>query len=200
MEFWLLGLILATALLTLAAVWFRRERSGLETLRDELNRISGSCKDGFQESRRELQDNFTNSRMETAGYFNAQQEMSKSSFAEFMKFLQDFRDNVRQTDEKTAATLAETLLAYADRNEKKSAELIKTLDEKIRLFQESTANQLSSSRNMVDERLKAIQEENSRKLEEMKKTVIEAFPDSEMAAEYRELAKTLLKICGVSAC
>jgi nitrogenase iron protein NifH len=36
--------------------------------------------------------------------------------------------------------------------------------------------------------------------EEMKKTVIEAFPDSEMAAEYRELAKTLLKICGVSAC
>ena len=36
--------------------------------------------------------------------------------------------------------------------------------------------------------------------EELGKTVIEAFPDSEMAGEYRELAKTLLKICGVEKC
>ena len=36
--------------------------------------------------------------------------------------------------------------------------------------------------------------------EELGKTVIEAFPDSEMANEYRNLAKTLLKICGVEKC
>lgn len=33
--------------------------------------------------------------------------------------------------------------------------------------------------------------------EELGKTVVEAFPDSAMAGEYRELAKNLLKICGV---
>ena len=36
--------------------------------------------------------------------------------------------------------------------------------------------------------------------EEMKKTVVEAFPDSEMASEYRTLAKSILNICGVSTC
>lgn len=33
--------------------------------------------------------------------------------------------------------------------------------------------------------------------EELGKTVVEAFPESSMAGEYRELAKNLLKICGV---
>ena len=36
--------------------------------------------------------------------------------------------------------------------------------------------------------------------EELGKTVVEAFPDSSMASEYRVLAKTLLKICGVELC
>lgn len=36
--------------------------------------------------------------------------------------------------------------------------------------------------------------------EELNKTVIEAFPDSKMAQEYRELAKRLLEICGVKEC
>lgn len=36
--------------------------------------------------------------------------------------------------------------------------------------------------------------------EELRKTVIEAFPDSEMADEYRTLAKKVLKICEVSGC
>jgi len=31
--------------------------------------------------------------------------------------------------------------------------------------------------------------------EDLGKTVIEAFPDSAMADEYRKLAKTLMKIC-----
>lgn len=36
--------------------------------------------------------------------------------------------------------------------------------------------------------------------EELKKTVIEAFPDSEMAGEYRTLAKKVLEICEVDLC
>ena len=36
--------------------------------------------------------------------------------------------------------------------------------------------------------------------EELGKTVVEAFPDSSMAEEYRALAKTLLEICGVAPC
>lgn len=36
--------------------------------------------------------------------------------------------------------------------------------------------------------------------EELNKTVVEAFPDSKMAQEYRELAKRLLEICGVKEC
>ena len=36
--------------------------------------------------------------------------------------------------------------------------------------------------------------------EELGKTVVEAFPESPMATEYRDLAKTLLKICGVAVC
>ena len=33
--------------------------------------------------------------------------------------------------------------------------------------------------------------------EDLGKTVIEAFPDTEMAEEYRALAKKLISICGV---
>ena len=36
--------------------------------------------------------------------------------------------------------------------------------------------------------------------ENLGKTVIESFPDSEMAEEYRMLARTVLEICGVSIC
>ena len=36
--------------------------------------------------------------------------------------------------------------------------------------------------------------------EELGKTVVEAFPDSSMAAEYRALASKMLEICGVAPC
>lgn len=36
--------------------------------------------------------------------------------------------------------------------------------------------------------------------EELGKTVVEAFPDSAMAGEYRALAKKLLEVCGVTGC
>ncbi|MBR2345336.1 MAG: DNA recombination protein RmuC [Lentisphaeria bacterium] len=190
MEIWLLGAILLTALAVLAILLLRKDNSGAVQLREELDRIAGNCENGFQNSRRELNENFANSRIESAGYFNAQQEMTKSSFAEFMKFLQDFRDAVRQADEKTADKLAETLLNYADRNEKKSTELAKTLDEKIRLFQEATAAELIRNRSVVDERLKNIQEENARKLEEMKKTVDDKLQQS-MEKHFNESFKLI---------
>ena len=36
--------------------------------------------------------------------------------------------------------------------------------------------------------------------EDLGKTVVEAFPDSAMASEYRALARRLLEICGVTVC
>ena len=42
--------------------------------------------------------------------------------------------------------------------------------------------------------------ETVQQAEELGKTVIEAFPDSEMAAEYRALARRLLEACGVTPC
>ena len=36
--------------------------------------------------------------------------------------------------------------------------------------------------------------------EDLGKTVVEAFPDSSMAEEYRTLARTMLEICGVTVC
>ena len=36
--------------------------------------------------------------------------------------------------------------------------------------------------------------------EDLGKTVVEAFPDSAMASEYRNLAKVLLERCGVAVC
>ena len=42
--------------------------------------------------------------------------------------------------------------------------------------------------------------ETVQQAEELGKTVIEAFPDSPMAAQYRALARKLLEVCGVTSC
>ena len=42
--------------------------------------------------------------------------------------------------------------------------------------------------------------ETVQQAEELGKTVIEAFPDSPMAGEYRALARKLLEVCGVAPC
>ena len=42
--------------------------------------------------------------------------------------------------------------------------------------------------------------ETVQQAEELGKTVIEAFPDSPMAAQYRALARKLLEVCGVTPC
>lgn len=170
----LLWILLALNLALLGWLLLRRERS----VKPELDRIVERCEYGFEAIRREINENFSRSRLETVQSFNAQQGVIQSAFTDFMKFLQEFREAVRRADEEAGTKLAATLLAYADRGEKKSSELIRTLDEKIRVFQETTTTQLARSRELVDERLKAIQEENARKLEEMKKTVDDKLQQS----------------------
>ena len=147
-------------------------------LRKSGDRTAQVCENGFQNNRRELEENFSRSRLELQQNFAFQQETVKSSFADFMKFLQEFRDAVRQADEKSAEKLTAALQSYGDRTDKKTGELIKTLEEKIRLFEESTINQLARNRELLDEKLKNIQEENRSKLDEMKKTVDEKLQES----------------------
>ncbi len=149
-----------------------------------------ACEKGFAASRSDLNENFSRSRMELQQHFNMQQEMVKNSFMEFMKFLQEFRDAVRLADLQSAEKLAGALQNYGDRTEKKSAELIKTIEEKIRLFEESTAIQLKNNREMLDERLKNIQDENRTKLDEMKKTVDDKLQES-MEKHFNESFKLI---------
>ena len=170
----LLGGVLALQLLLLALLLLRRSNS----VKPELDRLAERSEYGFEAGRRELNENFSRSRMETERSFQNQQEAIKSAFGDFMKFLQEFRDAVGRADAEAQEKLAANLLNYADRGEKKSSELIRTLDEKVRLFQEATATQLARGRELMDEKLKAIQEENARKLDEMKKTVDEKLRQS----------------------
>lgn len=165
METVLLGAVIVLNIAVLAALLLKKNDAA--DVRPELDKIARNCQTGFQEERRELNDNFSRSRLETA-----------QSFTDFMKFLQDFRDAVRQADENTAGKLAETLLNYADRGEKKTAELTKMLDEKIRLFQEETSGQLARNRELIDEQLRDIRNENTKKLDEMKQTVDEKLQQS----------------------
>ncbi len=185
---WAAALMLLAVLMLLISL--KKENSARNPVRSELDRIAENCENGFQSSRRELNENFSRFRLENVQNSHAQQEVVKNSFTDFMKFLQEFRDAVQKTDEQTSAKLAATLLTYADRGDRKSDELAKTLDEKIRLFQESTTTQLTRSREIVDERLKAIQDENSRKLEEMKKTVDDKLQQS-MEKHFNESFKLI---------
>ena len=68
---------------------------------------------------------------------------------------------------------------------------VKNEDEKVC----ELANDINSSVVATLSRSDTVQE-----AEELGKTVIEAFPESEMAAEYRNLAEKLMEICGVKVC
>jgi len=68
---------------------------------------------------------------------------------------------------------------------------VKREEEKVAELAEDIHSQVVASIN----RSPVVQE-----AEELKKTVIEAFPDSDIADEYRELARQMLKICGVIPC
>ena len=164
---WVVTVLLIIILILLVFLLLRKNDGSAEV-----------CEKGFAASRSDLNENFSRSRMELQQHFTLQQSTVKDSFADFMKFLQEFRDAVRQADEQSAGKLADALQSYGDRSEKKSSELIRTLEEKIRLFEEATAAQLRNNREMMDERLKNIQEENRTKLDEMKKTVDEKLQES----------------------
>jgi len=68
---------------------------------------------------------------------------------------------------------------------------VKNEDAKVRELAEDVHSEVIASLSRSDR----VQE-----AEELGKTVVEAFPDSEMAAEYRALAKTILKVSGVEIC
>ena len=153
------------------------------------DQLQDICKKFFEESRREMDDNFSRNRVEAMQLSNLQQETLKSAFADFMKFLQEFRDTVRQTDEVQSARIAAALQSYSDRNEQKITAFQEAVKEENRnsrkeqlefqnRFQENMSSQMKSSRELVDERLKNIQDENRKKLEEMKQTVDEKLQTS----------------------
>ena len=79
METVLLGAVIVLNIAVLAALLLKKNDAA--DVRPELDKIARNCQTGFQEERRELNDNFSRSRLETA-----------QSFTDFMKFLQDFRD------------------------------------------------------------------------------------------------------------
>lgn len=158
-------------------------------------------KSGFEENRRDLNDNFSRARVETQQNFNMQQQALKSAFAEFMKFLQDFRDTVRQADEQQSTKIAAALQSYSDRNEQKITAFQEAMKEENRnsrkeqldfqnRFQENVTAQLKSNRELVDEKLKNIQDENRKKLEEMKQTVDEKLQTS-MEKHFNESFKLI---------
>lgn len=68
---------------------------------------------------------------------------------------------------------------------------VKNEDEKVQDLASDIGSQVIASLSRSD----TVQE-----AEDLGKTVVEAFPDSAMAGEYRRLAKTLLEICGVEKC
>lgn len=156
--------------------------------------------DDAARNREELNKNFSAARMETMQLFLNQQELTKTSFGEFIKFLQEFQIQLQAVNEKTGKQLTEALQAYADRNEEKIKQLSQMLDEKIRQFhttileenrnarkeqltfqnkfQETVNEQLTKNRENVDLRLKEIQDANAKKLDEMKKTVDDKLQES----------------------
>ncbi len=165
------------------------------------DRTLDTFKSGFEENRRELNDNFSRARLETQQNFNMQQEALKSAFAEFMKFLQDFRDAVRQADEQQSSRIAAALQSYSDRNEQKITAFQEAVKEENRnsrkeqlefqnRFQENVTSQLKSNRDIIDEKLKNIQDENRKKLEEMKQTVDEKLQTS-MEKHFNESFKLI---------
>lgn len=164
------------------------------------NELSALNKDEAARNREELNKNFSAARMETMQYFSNQQELTKNSFADFIKFLQDFQSNLQTINEKTSQQLTDALQTYGDRNDQKINHLTQTLDERIQQFsstileenrksrqeqlnfqskfQEYVGEQLEKNRTNVDTRLKEIQEINTKKLDEMKKTVDDKLQES----------------------
>ena len=68
---------------------------------------------------------------------------------------------------------------------------VKNEDEKVQELAEDIHSEIIGTLSRSD----TVQE-----AEDLKKTVVEAFPESAMAAQYRALARVMLEICGVRVC
>ena len=68
---------------------------------------------------------------------------------------------------------------------------VKNEEEKVRELEGDISSQIVGSLSLSD---------TVHQAEEFSKTVIEAFPDSPMAAEYRALAENVLRACEVGVC
>ncbi|MBO5689183.1 MAG: hypothetical protein J6S73_04575, partial [Lentisphaeria bacterium] len=167
---------------------------------EDMQKIADVVDGQFRRNRQELQYAFSSNREESSRNFALQSEQVRNAFADFMKFLQEFRDAVRQAEKDSAKQLNDGLQNYGDRSDEKLSRLASSLEENItRLreslqeenrnnrqeqaefqsrFQEVVQTRMEATRDAVDTRLKAIQEESAAKLEEMKKTVDEKLQSS----------------------
>ncbi|MBQ4336375.1 MAG: DNA recombination protein RmuC [Lentisphaeria bacterium] len=179
---------------------------------EDLQKITEAVDGQFRRNREELQSAFSSSREESSRNFALQSEQVRNAFTDFMKFLQEFRDAVRQAEKDSARQLNEGLQNYGDRSDEKLSRLASSLEENItRLreslqeenrnnrqeqqefqnrFQEGVQNRLESTRDAVDARLKDIQQESAEKLEQMKKTVDEKLQSS-MEKHFNESFKLI---------
>ena len=173
---------------------------------------AAALEDAFRRNREELQNAFSAGRGETAQHFAAQSGQIRGAFGDFMKFLLEFRDAVRQAQTESSTRLQDGLREFGDRNDAKLSQLAATLEENIsRLknamqeenrnsrqeqlafqnrFQEDMRKQLEANRAAVDGRLKDIQHESAAKLEAMQKTVDEKLQSS-MEKHFNESFKLI---------
>lgn len=179
---------------------------------EDMQKITEAVDGQFRRNREELQSAFSANREESSRNFALQSEQVRNAFADFMKFLQEFRDAVRQAEKDSAKQLNDGLQNYGDRSDEKLSRLASSLEENItRLreslqeenrnnrqeqaefqsrFQEVVQTRMEATRDAVDTRLKAIQEESAAKLEEMKKTVDEKLQSS-MEKHFNESFKLI---------
>ena len=179
---------------------------------EDMQKIADVVDGQFRRNREELQSAFSANREESSRNFALQSEQVRNAFADFMKFLQEFRDAVRQAEKDSAKQLNDGLQNYGDRSDEKLSRLASSLEENItRLreslqeenrnnrqeqaefqsrFQEVVQTRMEATRDAVDTRLKAIQEESAAKLEEMKKTVDEKLQSS-MEKHFNESFKLI---------
>ena len=79
---------------------------------EDLQKITEAVDGQFRRNREELQSAFSSSREESSRNFALQSEQVRNAFTDFMKFLQEFRDAVRQAEKDSARQLNEGLQNY----------------------------------------------------------------------------------------
>ena len=179
---------------------FRTKHSISENLQSMKQDMISANEQSLAQNRDEQNKNFSAARMENMQYFTNQQEMTKSSFSDFIIFLQGLQKEIQDSAANTNLKLQENLQKNSDRNESNNKDFTQSIDNKFIIlkntlleenrnsrqeqinfqskFQENIQLQLDQIRLTMDQRLKVIQEENNQKLDEMKKTVDDKLQES----------------------